>query len=450
LAKPQQRASDLTAGRLVMLATAVVGAGALMGYGFVKMREGRAVEDPVADAQPASAASDLVARAQAARTALDTAALQQLEPELAAAEAPDARLERVAVLATLALESSVRAAVSGDPKASQQASQYVSRARPLVDQLASELDPGFVLATRARLDLAGGEDVLARHPSVLLPDFRDRELQHAVLAEPLWHPGAGLVLDDSARTNLARALGTTSDPTTFERLFLALASPAPRAQSLARDVLKAAPSHALAQAILRHLEAGPAVAIAEPTEPAEPAPTEPAPADAVEVEPAEPAPTEPVPSDPVEPVPADTKADAAKPPPTGSGQPKKTPSQPKQPKQPKAPSDLAEEGCKLVHGGKAEQGFAMLQRAFDENPRDTKVILCMAEGHMKLDRMASARALVERVVRSSSKNKKALQLAAKIEDELGNERSAADYYRKLLELDPDNGTAKAYIEKHGG
>jgi Tfp pilus assembly protein PilF len=111
---------------------------------------------------------------------------------------------------------------------------------------------------------------------------------------------------------------------------------------------------------------------------------------------------------------------------------------------------LAEEGCKLVHGGKAEAGFSMLQKAFDEDPHDTKVLLCMAEAHMKLDRMPSARAMVERVVRKNGKNKKALQLAAKIEDELGNERSAADYYRKLLELDPDNATAKAYVEKHGG
>jgi TolA-binding protein len=426
-----------------MVAAVVVGAGALMGYGFVKLREGReaTVGAPAGETQPASAAPDVVADARQARAALDTPALQRLEPKLAAAEAPEARSERVAVLATLALESSVRAAVSGDPRASEQASRYVTRARPLVDQLEPELDPGFVLATRARLDLASGEDVLTRHPAVLLPGFRDRELQHLLLAEPLWHADAGLTLDAPARADLARALETAPEPTTFERLLLALALPdqPPRARSLAREVLEAAPSHALAQAVLTHLESGPTIAVAEPGPP-EPEPTKPEP---TKPEPTKPEPTKPEPTKP-------EPTHSAKPGPTDSGQTKKpTPAQPK-PKPPKPATDLAEEGCKLVHGGKAEQGFAMLQRAFDENPRDTKVVLCMAEGHMKLGRLPSARALVERVIRSNGKNKKALQLAAKIEDQLGNGRAAADYYRKLLELDPDHAAAKAYVEKHGG
>lgn len=438
MAKPQQRASELSPGRLVVLAAAVIGAGAFMGYAFVKMREGREAK-AVADEGPA-AADELVTRAQRARHALDTTALAKLEPELAAAppEVLEARRERVAVLATLALESSVRAAVSGDAGAKSQASRYVGRARPLVDQLEPELDPGFVLATRARLALASGEDILATHPAVLLPEYRDRELQHLLLAEPLWHSDAGLPLDDAARGTLARALESAPDPTALERLLLALAVPEDRTRtkSLIRSVLDAAPAQPLAEAVMARVASVPTVAVAEPPppEPLPPEPTEPLPTEP-EPTPAEPTPTEPTPAEP----------GATKKP----GQPKPKAS-PAQPKVPKAAADLAEEGCDLVRSGKAEQGFAMLQKAFDQDPRDTKVILCMAEGHMKLGRLPSGRAMVERVLRSSPKNKKALQLAAKIEDQLGNERSAADYYRKLLELEPDNATAKSYVEKHGG
>ena len=454
-------------GRLVMVATVVVGAGALMGYGFVKLREGRDARDSseardakaVASpkAEPASALADLVTRAQAARRTLDTTALQELEGELAAAaqanptapETSELLGERVAVLASLSLESCVRASVAKDAPASEQAKRYATKTHALVEQHGPELDPGLVLAARARDTLCSGkEDVLALHPAVLHPGFRDHELRYALLAEPLWRPPGSDTepLGEAARTNLVHALEQLPEPTTFERLTLALALPDqdPRAQSIVGEVLASVPTQPLARAVQEHLRSSAQVAVAEPpvepTGPAEVSPTVPA-----EPVPSEPVPAEPVPSEPADPGPTKKVGQPKQP---SSGQPKQPSSG--QPKQPKASGDLAEEGCKLVHGGKAEQGFAMLQKAFDQDPRDTKVILCMAEGHMKLGRLPSARAMVERVIRSNGKNKKALQLAGKIEDQLGNERSAADYYRKLLELEPDNATAKAYVDKHGG
>ena len=57
--------------------------------------------------------------------------------------------------------------------------------------------------------------------------------------------------------------------------------------------------------------------------------------------------------------------------------------------------------------------------------------------------------MAERVLNKSSKNKRALLLAAKIENKMGNKRAAVDYYRQVLEIDPDNGTAKSYVEKNG-
>jgi tetratricopeptide (TPR) repeat protein len=462
LAKERQPAGDLSMGRLIVVGAVVVGAGALMGYGIVKLRESRErPEDreardgretkPGATKAPGSSLSALVTRAQAARRKLDTTALQELEGELAAAaqanptapEASELLGERVAVLASLSLESCVRASVAKDAPASEQANVFTGKTNALVEQHEPRLDPGLVLAARARDTLCSGkEDVLALHPAVLHPGFRDHELRYALLAEPLWRaPGSDAApFDDRARANLVRALEQLPEPTAFERLTLALALPDtdPRAQSIVGEVLASVPAQPLARAVQAHLRSASQVAVADPLpiEPVEPA----------EVEP--PAPTEPGPTQPTDPVRPKKTGQPKQP---STGQPKQpSTGQPKQPKQPKAPGDLAEEGCKLVHGGKAEAGFAMLQKAFDQDPRDTKVILCMAEGHMKLGRLPSARAMVERVLRASSKNKKALQLAGKIEDQLGNERSAADYYRKLLELEPDNATAKAYVEKHGG
>jgi TolA-binding protein len=417
LAQPQQRPkAEPPVGRLAVIAAAVIGAGAILGYGFAQVqarKESRAAQEPEAkgvEAPPPRA--DVVDQSQQARVALDTAALAELEPKLAAAAPtrPDARHEQLAALTALAVESSVRGAVTGDAKASEQASGYVTRARAIVDAHEAELDPGHVLAARARLALASGHDVLEAHPAVLLPGFHDHELQLLLASEPLWRAGAE-PLEAPARAAVAQALEQLPSPTALERLVLALALPDPgaQAQAIVRDVLAKVPAQPLAKAVEERLRSHARVAVADPP-------------------PSEPQPAEPEPSEP---------------------QPKK-PSTPKPPKPKAPPTNLAEEGCKLVQSGKAEQGFSMLQKAFDQDPHDNKVVLCMAEGHMKLGRLPSARAMVERVLRGSSKNKKALLLAAKIEDKLGNDRSAADYYRKVLELEPDNATAKAYVEKSGG
>jgi tetratricopeptide (TPR) repeat protein len=453
----QRRNADPARGRLVVMAAAVVGAGGLLGYGFARVEARKNAEalvahegaeapsKPAEASSPFSAASAVLIRAQGARRSLDTTALQQIQGELEAAvgQLPDARGEQVAVLAALAVETSVRGAFTGDAQATQQAATLAAQARALVDEHAAALDPGLVLAARARVALASGQDPLALHPAVLLPGFPDHELRHLLVAEPLWRSGSE-PLPDPVRADLVRRLEQHAEPTALERLLLALAMPGSEgAQSLVSEVRLAAPSQPLARAVEEHLRRTATVAVADPL-PMEPGPTEPEP------EPSQPEVTRPEVTRPEVAKPEVAKPEVTKPGPSQSGgtDAKKGAGKPKVPKAPAA--DLATEGCKLVQSGKAEQGFAMLQKAFDLDPRDTKVILCMAEGHMKLGRLPSARAMVERVLRSSGKNKKALSLAAKIEDKLGNERSAADYYRKLLEIDPDDGTARAYVDKHGG
>ncbi len=454
-------------GRLVVLGAAVIGLGGIIGYAAIQsgkrtqaMEQAQGID--VDERAPAASVAQLVDRSERARRDLDTPTLHGLSTELgdaahattATPKAQRARRERLAVLGTLAVESAVRGAAFEDADAVEQAKGYATEGHALADSLADGLDPTLLYAARARLDFATGEDFAARHPAVLLPTYHDRELQHVLLTEPLWNPSSEHPLEQDARDGLVSALAELPDPSGLEQMLLALGLDASEqgdlALAAANVVLASAPGQPLATALRRRLGAGAAVAVAvaepqptpikpEPTkpEPTKPEPTEPEPTEPEPTEPAKPEPTKPKP----EPEPA--KPEPAKPEPT-KPKPKPKPSNKK-----KTPAELTQEGCDLVRKGKAAQGFVILQKAFDRNPRDTKVTLCMAEAHMKLGRLPSARAMAERVLDKSPRNKRALLLGAKIENKMGNKRAAVDYYRQVVELDPDNATANAYLDKHG-
>lgn len=74
----------------------------------------------------------------------------------------------------------------------------------------------------------------------------------------------------------------------------------------------------------------------------------------------------------------------------------------------------------------------------------------MAEAHHALGRDASARALCDRALRKSPSDRRALLLAAELEIARGNDSAALGHYRKILENNPDDAKAKAYVESHGG
>ena len=447
MAQAQHRSGDPNAGRLVVISVAVLGLAGVVAFGVLKARERSqaqaSAQQAAAIAAPRTApasASDLVARSQQARRALDTGAMASLETELASAAASagapaqafEVRRERLAVLSTLAVEASVRAHVLHQPEAEQQAADYAALGQGLIDDLREQLDPGEVQATRARLTLAAGGDVLAKHPRVLLPAFRDRELRHVVLAQPLWDPADAEGTDDQAAEpdetpGLLSALEQLRDPTGLERALLAVVlehqGAADRAQTVLDLMLSTAPGQPLATGLREQIRRSGLVAVAEPgtLEP-----------DLIDAEPdPEPEPTKPDP----EPKPKVRNTGGG----GGGGSSSKR----------KSPEELTSEGCQLVQSGDADRGFNMLQKAFDLNPRDTKVTLCMAEGHMKLGRLPSARAMVERVLDKTPRSKKALLLAAKIENKLGNKKAALDYYRRVLEIDPENSTAKSFVDGNG-
>jgi len=449
VADARQTRADPGAGRLVVIGVAILGLGAVIAYAVVQSNErteamarAQPTESETPKAEAAPSIAELVARSDEARKALDTATLVRVQKELEAAAksssrpplARRARRAQLDAITSLAVEATLRSATLGDEKAREQAAEFASQGQALANALDAELEPAELVTARARITLAQGRDVIDEHPLVLLSTFGDRELQHAVLSEPLWRPTPGNELDDEERAGLVQALEEVSDPTGLEQLLLALALDAEgeseRAKALARDALATAPRQSLAQGLLDRFDRGTMLAVADP----QPIPVG-------------------IPSAPETPPVAET------PPLVETPTPSVEPSAPSKPKKPKSsgskpkkrlgPAELTTEGCKLVRSGKAQQGFSLLQRAFDLNPRDTKVTQCMAEAHLKLGRLPSARAMVERVLRSSGKNKRALLLAAKIEDKMGAKRAATDYYRRVLAIDPDHATAKAYVDKNG-
>lgn len=341
-----------------------------------------------------------------ARYELDVAELEALHRELAAAETPQAPLLRAEVAAARALEASVRSRL--DPTLAESAGALRRDATAAIaDATEREANATRLAAARARLALASGEDLTQTHPRVLMPSYRDPELRAAALARPVWYEDER---DPPLLEDVAAAL-RASPPTGLVRMLLALtlhrAGASEESQALVAAVLEETPEQPLALLIAREAAYPPSGAAEE------------------------------APRDPQE-RPAAAPAQA----------PNETAPRAKAPPR-RDFATLASEGCRLVRQGEAARALTTLREAFDLQPGSTKVVLCMADAHRALGNDASARALVDRVLRSSPSHTGARLLAARLERERGNTAGALAHYREILSVDPENPTAKAFLEEHG-
>jgi tetratricopeptide (TPR) repeat protein len=479
-------------GRATVLVAALLGVSAVVTYAVSTTRVHPQATAPAAHAQQASLA-DLALDAATAREALDVDRLTRLSDELRraaegttlAAKETSAELELIDVQAALALEASVRAEVDGSGRAAAQhaAGRSIAEVRALAVKLERKhADPGRVEAAMARAELAAGTDITDSFPAVLMPTYRDPELRLAALAAPIWRSDSlqgstGEGPDQALVDEIVARLQAAERQTNLVRLLTAVAlrrsDRAIDARGLVADVLQEVPQQPLARALQRALGNGQAVAVAAVVEPGvatpEPPSTEPTAADdgsddepiierdpprtpvskPTVVEPPEPT----APSVDVEPTPAEPKPTVAAVEPgatTPAAEPKPAVPKPDAGTKKKGYDALLAEGCKLVRSGKASDGFELLKQAFDLNPTAVAVTVCMAEAHHELGRDASARALCDRALRKSPNDRRALLLAAELELARGNESAALAHYKKVLENNPDDTKAKAYVESHGG
>jgi len=451
-------APDPHTGRFAVWIAGGLGIAAIVAYGSYQAQQRLAARERApaaaeARASAPAAPSQLLDRTAAASAALDVEALAQLDRELETAAARTTRPEhasalrvaRASALSVRALEASIRSHRSGTAAAKAELDSTLSGGRALADTLTREgIAPAAVARVEARLDLAEGRDITMLHPVVLMADYPDTELRLAALSRPLFTGGE---LTDAELTDLTTTLRASSPQSGLTRLLLAMALEASgdttAADSETRAVLSATPGQPLAVAMQT-----PPVADAEPRGAAV-APPEPAPEPKPEPEPTpEPKPAAPEPAQP-KPAPSEPpKAKPTQPKPKPSNKPKPQAGNKPKPKPKRTKPDfdtLLADGCKLVRSGDAAEGFKILKEAHDIKPGGARVTLCMAQAQDKLGRSASALALVDRVIRKAPKNKTALLLAARLEAGQGNRSTAEDYYRRVLDLDPNNTKAKKFL-----
>src|SRR5690606_6805428 len=81
---------------------------------------------------------------------------------------------------------------------------------------------------------------------------------------------------------------------------------------------------------------------------------------------------------------------------------------------------LLDRGCKQVRGGDAANGVKTLLRAFDAQPNDLDVMVCLAQGYEKTGNPQSALTFYERVLSKSANHRVALRQAAALYDKRGS------------------------------
>lgn len=438
--RPRAASPPPSSGRWVVPLVACIGFGALFGYGIFEShaRQRSSAEIPPDDDATSSAGSMLLPEVLETEVALaierlDIVRLAELEGLLWQAEhattltprATLARLVRSESQATRALDAAIRAGILGR----ETTIGAVALAQDALDTLESIDARGpygpRIFAARGRAALAQGVDLISVTPRLLLPGYRDPHLRWAALSRPLWTRGEGI--EPQAIAALEEELRTTST-TVMSRLLLALCRRAQHdlegARAAIDDVVARTPQQPTAIALRDVMDAPPplrqaAVVNQAPTEPPPPAPPTPAPK-----------PSSPKPSSSVS-----------------------SPSNPKQPAAvPTSPSTdartLTKEGCKLVESGNPDRGVVLLRRAFDYDPGSEAITLCLASGYHLQGKHASARALVERVLRSTPSDPAARRLAGRIEDARGNTSAARQHFSKLLVQDPKDPEATRYLEQH--
>jgi tetratricopeptide (TPR) repeat protein len=402
---------------------------------------------------------EVVTRARAARASLDRGALRDASEVLQRAaleddvRAPEARAEVVRCLAALALEQRLAAALGGPSGAAalEAAELLAQQADAALAQLASDprSDP-WTAGLRTSIELARGGDVAQRWPRILLPGSAEGaaapDVLLALIALAEATPRASDDLVDRLRT-----AGNPADgwlPTLAGAVLAARTGRRDQAGALAAAVLEATPGHPLASEVLGVVRApAPApVAVAAASPPSQPSPPEPA---------AAPEPTPSPPESAPEPAATPAPSPAPKPTPKPAAKPAPKPTAPPAAGAPAAASGggdpvatMIDEGCAKVRGGNAQAGLELLTKAHDRKPGDPEITLCLAEANDALGRSSTALSLAERVLRVRPRDKKARLLAGKLEAKAGNDGAAREHYGMVLQIDPGESTAKAWMDAH--
>lgn len=107
-------------------------------------------------------------------------------------------------------------------------------------------------------------------------------------------------------------------------------------------------------------------------------------------------------------------------------------------------------GCQKVRGGDPDGGIKVLLQAHDKlgGSRSLELCLCLGAGFLAKNTHDSALSWFKRAVAQSPANREAIAGAARAAELAGKHGVAVEYYRKLVEIEPGNQTARNYLAKH--
>ncbi|MBZ5712455.1 zinc-ribbon domain-containing protein [Nannocystis pusilla] len=134
------------------------------------------------------------------------------------------------------------------------------------------------------------------------------------------------------------------------------------------------------------------------------------------------------------------------------GEPGTRPVRPATPTSPEneATSTLISTGCQKVRGGDPDGGIKLLLAAHDKlgGSRNLDLCLCLGTGFLAKNTHDSALSWFKRAVSQAPANREAIAGAARSAELAGKHGVAVEYYRKLVEIEPGNQTARNYLQRH--
>lgn len=157
---------------------------------------------------------------------------------------------------------------------------------------------------------------------------------------------------------------------------------------------------------------------------------------------------EPPPEPPAEPVPGDT---SDKPPSEPAGTtPRPQPRPTVASGDPDSIETLVSTGCQKVKSGDASGGIKLLLQAVDKrgDSKNFELCMCLANGFLAQNNHDTALAWFKRAVGQSPANRDAIAGVARAAELAGKQSVAVEFYRKLLDIEPNNQQARNYLAKH--
>lgn len=322
-----------------------------------------------------------------------------------------------------AMEAALQPADAREPLTAK-ATDFARRASSIFEGVDTAVVPNKtdLRLVRATLRLAEGREAGEILP--LLPETGDEELRLVIEGATLWQrPKA------PAPNGLAERLGALSGASNLSRLVQALAhhrgGDDAAALEVAQGVLREVASQPTAVALEKRLKA--------PTPPPEVPAGDEAEASEAGAEGSK-----------------DGKGPAGDKGGTKSGSSKAGGTDAAKPGAKMSVDAMIDTGCSKVEGADVPGGIALLQKAAARRSDDLDILLCLAQGHAKAGRASKSLAYYERVLSRSRSHRTALRGAARAAEKMGRKDAALRHYKHLLEVDPNDSRAKAYVERNGG